>query len=117
MKFGLRCLTLGVFLLGFVYQRVEAQQTRTNDQRGSSSTAVVEFNIPAAWVYSRPLIAPERRPHDPSHAQKDPTVVFHDGKWHVFMTVKLPERSVIEYCSFANWENADESEGHDPKGQ
>jgi hypothetical protein len=32
--------------------------------------------------------------------------VFHEGKWHVFMTAKLSRRSVIEYCSFEKWEDA-----------
>jgi hypothetical protein len=34
-------------------------------------------------------------------------VVFHAGKWHVFMTVKLPGASAIEYCSFPDWGQAD----------
>jgi len=61
------------------------------------------------WEYSAPLIAPEERDRDPSRAQKDPTVVFFEGRWHVFMTVKLPGRSAIEYCSFADWAQADAS--------
>ncbi len=66
--------------------------------------------IPKRWQYSAPLIAPELREHEPSRAQKDPTVVFYEGRWHVFMTVKLPDRSAIEYCSFQNWDDAQESE-------
>jgi len=73
------------------------------------NTEPAEFKAPAMWEYSAPLIAPERRDHEPSRAQKDPTLVFHDGKWHVFMTVKLPGRSAIEYCSFEKWEDADRS--------
>lgn len=49
--------------------------------------------LPARWEYSTPFIAPEKREHDPSRAQKDPSIVFHDGRWHVFMTVKLPDRT------------------------
>ena len=64
---------------------------------------------PLHWEYSAPLIVPHPRQHEPSRAQKDPTVVFHDGKWHVFMTAKLPQRSAIEYCSFADWENANDA--------
>lgn len=67
------------------------------------------LRVPALWEYSAPLIAPEKRQDDPSRAQKDPTVVFYQGKWHVFMTVKLPGRSAIEYCSFERWEEAGES--------
>jgi len=74
---------------------------------GSESLPAQEaFTTPRSWEYSAPLIAPENRTTDRSRAQKDPTVVFHDGRWHVFMTVKLPGRSAIEHCSFALWENA-----------
>lgn len=65
--------------------------------------------VPAMWEYSAPLIAPEEREQNRSRAQKDPTVVFHDGRWHVFMTVKLPGRSAIEHCSFERWEDANRS--------
>lgn len=67
------------------------------------------FTAPSMWEYGAPLIAPEKRDKEPSRAQKDPTVVFHDGRWHVFMTVKLPDRSAIEYCSFERWEDADKA--------
>lgn len=68
-----------------------------------------QLQLPSAWQYTAPLISPEKRDQAPSHAQKDPTVVFYDGRWHVFMTVKLPGRSAIEHCSFAKWEDANES--------
>ena len=67
------------------------------------------FQIPKLWEYSAPLIAPEQRELEPSRAQKDPSVVFFDGKWHVFMTVKLEGRSAIEYCSFDKWDEANSS--------
>ena len=79
----------------------------------SCRTAVMKrpvFKVPSLWEYTAPLIAPENRDSNPSRAQKDPTVVFYGGKWHVFMTVKLPGRSAIEYCSFKKWEDADRSE-------
>lgn len=73
------------------------------------SGRLAEFKVPATWECSAPLIAPEKRDRDPSRAQKDPSVVFYGGKWHVFMSVKLPGRTAIEYCSFTKWENADTS--------
>jgi len=76
----------------------------------ADDSAEPAFPLPRQWEYSAPLIGPERRKTNPSHAQKDPTLVFHEGKWHVFMTVKLPGRSAIEYCSFDDWEQADASE-------
>lgn len=67
------------------------------------------FNTPEFWEYSDPLVAPEARAENRSRAQKDPTVVFYNGRWHLFMTVKLPGRSAIEYCGFEDWKNADTS--------
>ncbi len=67
------------------------------------------LRLPTQWEYSAPLIAPESREREPSRAQKDPTFVYHDGRWHLFMTVKLPGRSAIEYCSFKNWKDAHRS--------
>ena len=75
-------------------------------REGAESAA---FTVPAMWEYSAPLITPEDRPRNRSRAQKDPTVVFHEGRWHVFMTVKLPGASAIEHCSFEKWEEADAS--------
>jgi hypothetical protein len=72
----------------------------------SKAPAADGLKLPAMWEFSQPLIAPEPRQDEPSRAQKDPTVVFHEGKWHVFMTVKLPSRSAIEYCSFRDWKDA-----------
>jgi hypothetical protein len=69
----------------------------------------MQIRVPAEWEYSAPLISPEKRNHDESVAQKDPSVVFVDGKWHVFMTVKLQGKTAIEYCSFDSWQNADRS--------
>jgi hypothetical protein len=60
------------------------------------------------------LIAPDETTTERSRAQKDPTVVFFQERWHVFMTVKLPGRSAIEYCSFTNWNNADTAIRHRP---
>ncbi len=76
-----------------------------------ASTARAEdpLQIPELWEYSAPLISPEERETEPSHAQKDPTVVFHDGTWHVFMTVKLEGRSAIEHCAFDDWKTANAS--------
>ena len=85
-------------------QEERAQRLGQQTPREAPAAA---FQVPALWAYSPPLIAPEQRPTEPSHAQKDPTVVFYEGQWHVFMSAKLPGRSVIEYCSFEEWDGAD----------
>lgn len=68
-----------------------------------------DISLPKQWEYSAPLISPEKRDVDRSRAQKDPTVVYYEDRWHVFMTVKLPGRSAIEHCSFRDWNEADQS--------
>lgn len=68
--------------------------------------------LPSRWEHSAPLIGPQERSDEPSYSQKDPTIVFDQGRWHVFMTVKLPGRSAIEYCSFTDWKHANEAERH-----
>jgi hypothetical protein len=95
---------LTVAISTFSFTRLFAE-----DPVAASDSAAPKLSFPARWEYSAPLISPEQREREPSHAQKDPTVVFHDGKWHVFMTVKLQGRSIVEYCSFENWEDANES--------
>ncbi|MCA9174193.1 MAG: sulfatase-like hydrolase/transferase [Planctomycetales bacterium] len=75
----------------------------------ADGAAAESLQLPDAWQYGPPLISPEPRDREPSHAQKDPTVVFHGGRWHVFMTVKLPDRSAIEYCCFEDWQEAQTS--------
>ena len=97
------CLTLGLVLLAI------GLAVGTSESAEPPPPPSSDFTVPARWEYSAPLIAPEERDRDPSRAQKDPTLVYYGGKWHVFMTVKLPGRSAIEYCSFEQWKDADRS--------
>lgn len=65
------------------------------------------------WTVSAPLIAPANRPEDPCYGVKDPTVVFHQGRWHVFSTIRSQKRArQIEYVSFADWKDADKAPRH-----
>jgi len=87
---------------------LQGRQEKSGEREGQAVGSAA-FRVPATWEYSPPLISPEKREKDPSRAQKDPTLVFCGGGWHVFMTVKLPGRSAIEYCSFEKWKDADGS--------
>jgi hypothetical protein len=119
MKYVFHCAMLGAALFLFPPSIHASQPAQTPSQdrldrgadsvRTPQSTMPAALGVPAMWEYGPPLIAAEKRDRDPSRAQKDPTVVFHGGKWHVFMTVKLTGRSAIEYCSFEKWEKADAS--------
>jgi hypothetical protein len=68
---------------------------------------------PYRWVLSPPLVAPAERPDDPCHSVKDPTVVSHDGRWHLFCTIRSRKRThQIEYLSFADWSKANDARRH-----
>ncbi len=115
MKWTINRVIMGAVLLcGLVLGGSDTVKASTQGQAAGTSPAAgregTVFEVPGMWEYSAALIAPEPREQDPSRAQKDPTVVFYGGRWHVFMTVKLPGRSAIEYCSFQNWEQADKSQ-------
>jgi hypothetical protein len=65
------------------------------------------------WVATKPLVSPAKRPEDPCHAIKDPSVIRHDDRWHLFCTIRSRHRThQIEYLSFADWRDADRAERH-----
>ncbi len=75
-----------------------------------------EPKLPAMWELSPPLISPESRDADQAVSVKDPTVVFAEGKWHVFMTIRCQGYVPMEYVSFAKWEEADKAPRHVLRG-
>lgn len=65
------------------------------------------------WKCSPPLIGPIETTADPDVALKDPTMVFHEGKWHLFATHRRASGKVdMQYLSFADWKDADKAPRH-----
>ncbi len=65
------------------------------------------------WNVSPPLVAPIERPGDLCHSIKDPTVVFANGQWHLFCTIRSQKRShQIETLTFRDWSEANKAERH-----
>ena len=65
------------------------------------------------WKSSPPLVAPADRPSDPCDSIKDPTAVFHDGRWHLFCTIRSHKRThQIEYLNFTDWKDAGKAPRH-----
>lgn len=61
------------------------------------------------WRAGEPLIDMEaqRAAADPHVALKDPTIVFHDGRWHLFGTLRKKSGTVcMQYLNFADWAEA-----------
>ncbi len=57
------------------------------------------------WTCGAPLVSFGRG--DGGHAIKDPTVVFHDGRWHVYATLKRTNSTIMVYLGFETWDQAD----------
>jgi len=65
------------------------------------------------WQSSPPLIGPAADAADPDVALKDPTMVFHEGKWHLFATHRRASGKVdMQYLSFTDWNDADKATRH-----
>ncbi|WP_231134292.1 non-reducing end alpha-L-arabinofuranosidase family hydrolase [Motilibacter deserti] len=61
------------------------------------------------WASTGVLISPKPDATHVSVASKDPTVVFADGKYHVFFTTADGNGWNIAYTSFTDWADADEA--------
>lgn len=62
------------------------------------------------WQASPPLASAKALDGDEKHALKDPSVVYHNKRWHLFCTVRGRERSHgIVYLNFSDWERASQA--------
>ena len=69
--------------------------------------AAADFAGPFSWVTTGPLIAPIPDAQHAIISMKDPTVVFADGRWHVYATTANEKGGwSMAYLSFANWDEA-----------
>jgi len=72
-----------------------------------------ELRAPFAWDLSAPVLSPLQRPPEHCYSVKDPTVVYHGGRWHLFCSIRGRLRShQIEYVSFERWEEAKKAPRH-----
>ena len=74
-----------------------------------------ELKAPFAWTLSPPLVPPLEGERDGQVdiSAKDPTIVRHDGRWHLFITVRGKPRSHrIDTLSFERWEEASKAKRH-----
>ncbi|MBM4016780.1 MAG: glycoside hydrolase [Planctomycetes bacterium] len=81
--------------------------------RAVAAEAAADLKPPFAWTLSPPLVSPKDRADGPCVSVKDPTVVFAEGRWHVFMTVRRAAPPVhMEYVSFDRWDSAGKAPRH-----
>ncbi len=71
------------------------------------------FSSGFQWIVGKPLFSAQSRPGDDIHSIKDPTIVFHNGRWHLFCTIRGKQRSHrIEYINFPDWNKTDQARRH-----
>jgi len=58
------------------------------------------------WVSSPPLISPQADPGQTIYGVKDPSIVYVNGKYHVFMTTAGSSGWGLAYTSFDKWPEA-----------
>jgi hypothetical protein len=65
------------------------------------------------WRVSQPLVEPLQRQGDLLYSVKDPSIVYYQGRWHLFCSVRGRDRShQIEYLTFTDWEKVHEAKRH-----
>ena len=74
-----------------------------------------KFNVKTryAWTASEPIIAPKPEKGRNVISAKDPSVVFYDGKWHVFYTT-CDDKGIwsMQFISFKDWKDAKKSKAY-----
>ena len=71
------------------------------------SRAAEALATPLSWTSSRTVIIPAPDATHPIVGVKDPSVVYANGKWHVFATTAdTAGRWSMEYLNFRKWEEA-----------
>jgi hypothetical protein len=81
----------------------------------AAELAAADAPLPTSfrWTASPPVLHPAPAGGENWHSVKDPSIVHHDGRWHLFVTVRGTNRShAIVYLSFADWAEADKAPRH-----
>ena len=66
-------------------------ETVAQETRGKGAAQALSGAF--SWQASGPLVAPVERPEDRCHAIKDPSIVRHDGRWHLFCSIRSATRT------------------------
>jgi hypothetical protein len=65
------------------------------------------------WKMGPPVVLPQDIAGISCYSIKDPSVVRHEGRWHLFCSIRGKERThAVVYLSFADWSEAAKAERH-----
>ena len=71
----------------------------------SASSSKFPIKMPLKWKASGKLLSPKPDDDHVALSVKDPTVVYYNGKWHIYATVANGGWS-MQYFSFSDWSEA-----------
>lgn len=99
-----RCGWAGLFFtLSVLVQQAEIIAQENDRQILNDALVTGRFS----WMASRPLVEPHNHNGDHCYSVKDPSVVQHNGRWHLFCTIRSKQNThQIEYRSFSDWADA-----------
>ncbi|MEV0977299.1 non-reducing end alpha-L-arabinofuranosidase family hydrolase [Streptomyces sp. NPDC049915] len=86
-----------------------AAASRANARPGRSAAALPSS---FSWSSSGPLIAPKPDATHNIAGMKDPSVVYYNGKYHVFASVASPSGYNLVYLKFTDWSQAGSATHH-----
>ena len=100
--------------LTLILAGMSAKESCAEPQPNASRQAIEDLLAGCfGWMVSEPLFAPAQSADDTYYSVKDPSVVFHGGRWHLFCSVRGKNRShQIEYLTFAGWDQTEPAERH-----
>jgi Glycosyl hydrolase family 62 len=98
------------YALGALLALACAKDPNYGATTGTGGAPPVDSGLPASfkWTSTGPLITAKQDATHPIVSVKDPSVVFADGRWHVFATTADTSGNwSIVYLSFTDWAQAD----------
>lgn len=79
----------------------------TPERQTEALAQTADALAPLSWTSTGPLISPVSDATHAIVAVKDPTVVYHNGKWHVYATTADASRNwSMAYFNFRTWADA-----------
>jgi endo-1,4-beta-xylanase len=107
MSLGLRAAIMTTLLLIAIGC---AKDPQYGAMTGAGGAPAFDTGLPTAfkWTSTGPLVTAKQDATHPIVSVKDPSVVFVDGRWHVFATTANTAGNwSIVYFTFADWAQAD----------
>ncbi len=100
-------MEIGKCLLSLTIMSVLAACSGINAMTdGAAEPALAPAKDAFNWTSSAPLISPQADTNQTIYGVKDPSVVYVNGKYHVFMTTAGSAGWALAYTSFDKWSDA-----------